>query len=70
MKGGKEHRVRLSRAAMAIIESVKGLKIRLVKLGSKTLVDVAYSQPFFDNLPEAKIKLDKRGKQPTPVEAA
>jgi len=44
-------------------------KIRLVKLGSKTLVDVAYSQPFFDNLPEAKIKLDKRSKLTAPTGA-
>jgi hypothetical protein len=39
-------------------------KIRIVKLGSKALVDLAYSQPYFDNLPEAKIKRDKRSKLP------
>jgi hypothetical protein len=48
-------------------------KIRLVKLGSKTLVDVEYSQRYFDSLPEAKIKPDKRSKaaaSPQPGEAA
>jgi hypothetical protein len=44
-------------------------KIRIVKLGSKALVDVAYSQPYFDNLPEAKIKRDKRSKLSVEVTA-
>jgi hypothetical protein len=39
-------------------------EIRIVKLGSKALVDVAYSKPHFDDLLEAKIKLDKRNKSP------
>jgi hypothetical protein len=45
-------------------------KIRLVKLGSKTLVDVEYSQRYFDSLPEAKIKLDRRSKATASTQTA
>jgi hypothetical protein len=37
-------------------------KVRIVKFGRRSLVDVEYSDRHFDNLPEAKIKPDKRSK--------
>jgi hypothetical protein len=33
--------------------------VRIVKLGAKSLVDVAASRPYFEALPEAKIKRAK-----------
>jgi hypothetical protein len=45
-------------------------KIRLVKLGTRTLVDVKFSDRYFDSLPEATIKLDKRTSTVEPATAA